>query len=42
VRDLDAVAERLRAESIASSSRMGRIMVDPDIGLGATLTFERI
>jgi hypothetical protein len=42
VRDLDVVTERLQAESIASSSRMGRIMVDPDIGLGATLTFERI
>jgi hypothetical protein len=42
VRDLDAVAERLRAKSIASSSRMGRIVIDPDIGLGATLTFERI
>jgi hypothetical protein len=41
VSDLDVVTERLQAESIASSSRMGRIMVDPDTGLGATLTFER-
>jgi hypothetical protein len=42
VRDTDAVAERVRAESIASSSHMGRVIVGPDSALGATLVFERI
>lgn len=41
VRDLDAVSERLRTQSVASSSRMGRIVIGPDNALGATLVFER-
>jgi catechol 2,3-dioxygenase-like lactoylglutathione lyase family enzyme len=41
-RDLDAVSERLKTQTIASSSRMGRIVIGPESAMGATLVFERI
>lgn len=42
VRDLDAAAKRIEAEGIASSSRMGRVVVGPHNAMGATLVFEPI
>jgi catechol 2,3-dioxygenase-like lactoylglutathione lyase family enzyme len=42
VRDLDAAAAGLRTEAITSSNRMARVIVGPDIAMGATLVFERI
>ncbi len=34
--------ESLRAENLASSGRMGHIVVGPDTAMGATLVFEQI
>jgi hypothetical protein len=42
VRDIATVAERLISETIASSGRMGRIVVGPNSAMGATLVFEQI
>jgi hypothetical protein len=42
VRNLDAAAKSLQTAAIASSNRMGRVVVGPDIAMGATLVFERI
>ena len=42
VRDLEAVGRSLRAENLASFSRMGHIVVGPDTAMGATLVFEQI
>jgi catechol 2,3-dioxygenase-like lactoylglutathione lyase family enzyme len=41
VHDLDVVTARLETKSIASSSRMGRVIVGPDNAMGSTLVFER-
>jgi hypothetical protein len=41
VRDLEAVGRSLRVENLASSSRIGHIVVGPDTALGATLVFEQ-
>jgi hypothetical protein len=41
VRDLEAVGRSLRVENLASSSRMGHIVVGPDTAMGATLVFEQ-
>jgi hypothetical protein len=42
VRDLDYAAHGLRTGAIPSSNRMGRVVVGPEIAMGATLVFERI
>jgi hypothetical protein len=42
VRDLEALGRNLRIENLASSDRMGHIVVDPDTAMGATLVFEQI
>jgi hypothetical protein len=41
VRDPEAVGRHLRIENLASSNRMGHIVVGPDTAMGATLVFEQ-
>jgi hypothetical protein len=41
VRDLVALGRSLRIENLASSDRMGHIVVGPDTAMGATLVFEQ-
>lgn len=42
VRDLGAAMAVMRAAGIAATERMGRAVVGPDVGMGATLVFERL
>ena len=42
VRDLDTAKSLLENGNLASSERMGRIVVGPSIAMGATVVFERI
>jgi Glyoxalase-like domain len=40
VRNPDAAARTMRNSGIATTERMGRVIVGPDIAMGATLVFE--